>query len=160
MSAALLSNVGGAELNREHGDSTAFNHIPQASPSPELSQLRQHKLKSGSRQQSQHEDDQSDAQISHEAKVISFDTCTHLYFEATWGTVDGASIMRMTVQSLKDLIRSSPESKHLGVTARKEVLQSRALSFLTPMLVSAPLMSENDLEFVLFLNQLNQVTCE
>jgi len=50
--------------------------------------------------------------------------------------------MRMTVQSLKDLIRSSPESKHLGVTARKEVLQSRALSFLTPMLVSAPLMSE------------------
>ena len=48
MSAALLSNVGGAELNREHGDSTAFNHIPQASPSPELSQLRQHKLKSGS----------------------------------------------------------------------------------------------------------------
>ncbi len=141
MSAALLSNVGGTELNREHGDSTAFNHIPQASPSPELSQLRQHNR---FRQQAQHEDDQSDAQISQEAKKISFDTWTHLYFEATWGTVDGASIMRMTVQSLKDLIRSSPESKHLGVTARKEVLQSRALSFLTPMLVSAALMSEND----------------
>ena len=142
MSAALLSNVGGAELNREHVDSTAFNHIPQASSSPELSQLRQHKLKSGSRQQAQHEDDQSDAQISQEAKAISFDTWTHLYFEASLGTVDGASIMRMAVQSLKDLIRSSPESKHLGVTARKEVLQSRALFFLTPMLVSAPLMSE------------------
>jgi hypothetical protein len=85
---------------------------------------------SGSQQQSRHDDEQPDAEASQEEKVIAFDTCTHSYFEATWGTVDGASIMRMTVQSLKDLIRSSPESKHLGVTARKEVLQSRALSFL------------------------------
>jgi len=44
--------------------------------------------------------------------------------------VDEESIKRMKVQSLKDLLRSSPESKRLGVTGRKEVLQSRALSYL------------------------------
>ena len=72
---------------------------------------------------SQHEDEgQPDARKSQEAKVISF--------EATWGIVDEASIRRMTVQSRKDLIRSSPESKHLGVTGKKEVLQSRAHSFI------------------------------
>ena len=43
--------------------------------------------------------------------------------------MDEESIKRMKVQSLKDLLRSSPESKRLGVTGRKEV-QSRALSYL------------------------------
>lgn len=121
------------------GDSAAFDHIPQASPvflrlrrtEPTPAAQVEAYRSSGSRQHSQDEDEvQPDAQISQEAKVISCDTCTHLYFEATWDTVDEASIMRMTVQSLKDLIRSSPESKHLGITAKKEVLQSRALSFL------------------------------
>ena len=92
--------------------------------------------------------DQSDAHISTRSEE---DFIRYMYSFVLRGNlghcvcVDGASIMRMTVQSLKDLIRSSPESKHLGVIARKEMLQSRALAFLTPMLlVSAALMSEND----------------
>lgn len=52
--------------------------------------------------------------------------------KATWSSVDEESIKRMKVQSLKYLLRSSPESKRLGVTGRKEVLQSRALYLHAP----------------------------